>query len=66
MDKESIGAKIQEYRELKGYTRAELAAKANISKVSIWKIETGKSYPRLDTAIGIATALGIPPSLLLV
>ena len=43
----------------KGFSQEELAFEAGISKTSIWKIETGKVSPTVETLAKIAEALGI-------
>lgn len=51
--------KIAEYRKPLGLSQHRLGKKIGLSRVSINKIETGKTIPSLKTAHDIATALGV-------
>lgn len=55
--------KIQEIREKKGMTQAELAEKANVSRSIINGLETGRAVTtKTDTLERIAKALDKPVS----
>ena len=41
----------------KGFSQEDLALKANISRNTVWKIETGKASPTIETLAKIACAL---------
>ncbi|MCK5155218.1 MAG: helix-turn-helix transcriptional regulator [Spirochaetales bacterium] len=56
---------IKYYRSLLGYTQAQLAEAANVSKSAIGQIESGKNTPSFELQINIANALQIEPHLLL-
>ena len=53
------------YREdFRGFTRAELAKKAELSRSVIYKWETQQSLPDVDDLYALADALDIPVELL--
>lgn len=54
-----ISLKIKLERGKKGFSQEELALRANISKNTIWKIETGRVSPSINTLVKIAEALEI-------
>lgn len=49
---------IKERREAMHLSQEDLAAKANVSRVSIARYEAGERIPNVDIAARIATALG--------
>lgn len=49
--------KIQEFRQLKGYTQEQLAVLLNISGDYLGKIERGQKVPSLKLAVRIAKLL---------
>ena len=51
--------RIEEYRKPWGLSQHRLGKKIGISRVSINKIETGKTVPTLKIANDIANALGV-------
>lgn len=51
--------KISEYRVPIGLSQHRLGKQINLSRISINKIETGKTTPSLKTAYDIANALGV-------
>lgn len=51
--------RIEEYRKPLGLSQHRLGKKIGISRISINKIETGKTMPSLKTANDIANALGV-------
>lgn len=59
MINKKIALKVKFERMKKGFSQEELAFEAGISKTSIWKIETGKVSPTVETLAKIADALGI-------
>lgn len=65
MDYRTIGCKIKEAREQKGYTQEQLAEKMNLSPQHISVIERGIKAPRLDTFIRLANILGVNADFLL-
>ena len=50
--------RIEEYRKPLGLSQHRLGKKVGISRISINKIETGKTTPTLKAANDIANALG--------
>jgi transcriptional regulator with XRE-family HTH domain len=56
---------IKHYRSLLGYTQANLAEAANLSKSAIGQIEISRNAPNFEHLIDIALALHIEPYLLL-
>ena len=51
--------RIEEYRTPLGLSQHRLGKKVGISRISINKIESGKTIPNLKTAYAIAEALGV-------
>ena len=41
--------KLKDYRQLRSLTRAELGELVGITGISVWRIETGRSFPRGST-----------------
>ena len=60
-----IGKKIRAWRDERGLTQIELAAKANISRSYLAGVEIGKYNPSLDTLESIASALGLTSAFLM-
>lgn len=54
---EKICLKIRLERQKRGFSQEEFAEKAGLSRNAIWKIESGKVSPTLDTLEKIAAAL---------
>ncbi|MEC3882479.1 helix-turn-helix domain-containing protein [Halobacillus litoralis] len=61
----STGNNIRKYRELKNFTKEELAMKARIGVHTLESYETDERIPELDTILKISTVLDIPASELL-
>lgn len=58
------GAKVKQLRGK--MTQRELAAKANITEVTLCKIENGKAKtPRMETVTKLAKALAVEPEVLM-
>lgn len=53
--------KIKEIREIKKMTITELSAKSGISRQTIYKLESQKTNPSLDTIRKIASGLDEKP-----
>lgn len=56
---------IVSIRTGQGMSRAHLAALAQIDRSQLWRIETGRAVPYIDTLGRLARALGVPVSALL-
>ena len=54
----SLGRNIQAYREMLRWSTEQLADRAGLNRSHIWKIEQGRSNPRLLTLLRITEALG--------
>jgi transcriptional regulator with XRE-family HTH domain len=54
----TIGSEIERLRDAKGWTRADLAQKAGVSRPSVWGWETGKTKPRQEALRRLARAFG--------
>lgn len=52
--------RIREIRMSKGMTQTDLAKKAEITRVTLWRLETGEDYdPSVNTLKRIADALNV-------
>lgn len=60
-----LGAKIEQFRTLLGWTQADLAAKTQYSRGSIANIETGRQRLLLAEVERFATAFGTTPKQLM-
>ncbi len=54
-----LGTIVRAMRAAKGMTAVELASKANISRIALYRIESGRSGAHWDTVCAIADALGV-------
>ena len=52
-------AMLRTLRTAKGWSQAELAARAGVSRQLVGAVEAGRHLPRVDAAIGMAGALGV-------
>lgn len=57
--KKFLGQRIKEIRKSKGLTQPALAELVNVDSKYISRIETGNSYPSLETLENIAKSLGV-------
>lgn len=55
----AIGSRIREIREIKGYTREQLAEYAEISANFLWEVETGRKSMKVHNLGKLAAALNI-------
>ncbi|SFJ39932.1 DNA-binding transcriptional regulator, XRE-family HTH domain [Halobacillus dabanensis] len=58
----SIGNNIRKYRELKNFSKEELALKARIGVQTLESYESDERLPELDTVLKVSTVLDIPAS----
>lgn len=59
MINERISLKIKFERQKRGLSQEELALEAGLSRSAIWKIESGKVSPTIESLEKIAAALGM-------
>lgn len=59
MISEKISLKIKFERQKKGLSQEDLALKSGLSRNAIWKIESGRVSPTIDSLEKIADALGM-------
>jgi len=60
-----LGQVVQRLRDAKGWTQAELAEDADMSREVLAHIEQGKRRVYLDAVLRVAQALGVPFTVLL-
>ena len=56
---DSLAKRIAELRKAKGFTQEKLATEADIDRVALANIETGKRRPTVTTIYRISMALGV-------
>jgi transcriptional regulator with XRE-family HTH domain len=56
---EDFGKRLKQVREDRGLSREQLAEKAKLSSISIYKLEHGYGLPYLVTASLLSDALGV-------
>lgn len=54
-----IGGRLREIREIKGYTREQLAEYAEISANFLWEIESGRKSVKVQNLAKLALALNV-------
>src|SRR5262245_6193124 len=54
-----FGGRLRELREGKGWTQAELAERAGLTREGIAQLETGRRKPAWETVIVVSEALGV-------
>ena len=60
----AAAANVRHAREARGWSRAELAARSSLSEQAVWQLESARRWPREETILAIARALGIGPQVL--
>lgn len=58
--RKALGQNVRRQRIAHGMTQEELAAKVEISRVQMNRIEQGIQSPSLETSFALADALGVP------
>lgn len=61
----AVGKRIEKIRELRGWTRNELASATGTSYASIYSVERHGNGTQIDTIYKVAKALGVTPGALL-
>jgi len=61
-----FGNNLRRHRRRAGLTQAELARRAELSRVSIGMLERGEADPRLDTILRVCGGVECSPDVLLV
>jgi putative transcriptional regulator len=56
----AVSSRIHELRSERGWTQAQLAAEAGVSRQTINSIETGRFEPSLTLALKLARLFGTP------
>lgn len=57
--RQQIGPALRALRERRGWTLAELARKASVSRSQVWRVEQGRSVPSYLTLARLAEALDV-------
>lgn len=57
-----FGKNLSRCRKRAGLSQEELAVRASLHRTEIGLLERGERLPRIDTAIKLAGALGVPPA----
>lgn len=58
--KKSVGDRVRELRNQRGWYQQELANRAGVSMQTVSNLETGRYSPQLGKLSKIADALGVP------
>lgn len=54
-----VAKRVEEIREAKGWSRQRLADEAGITRLQVWRLETGATEMSADAASMFATALDV-------
>ena len=65
MTPKMMGRRLRALRTAKGWSQAELAKRARLTRVYITRLEAGQYDPTLTTITALARALGVPVTALL-
>ena len=60
----SIGPKVKELRNMRGYSLQQLSDRSEVSPAAIHKVEQGNMVPTITTLLKLAAALDRPVSYL--
>jgi len=61
----TVGEKVRKYRTKRKMTQERLAEMAGVSRKTISRLENKNMLPDVDVMIRIASAISMPPSLML-
>jgi len=59
-DAEPESSRVRVYRQARGWSQAELARRANVSRSAVSAVEGGRLVPSVSSALALAAALGRP------
>lgn len=62
---DTVGQRVRRARERKAWTQVELANHAQLTALTIVRIENDKTHPRLPTVRKVAAALAVDPAWIL-
>jgi transcriptional regulator with XRE-family HTH domain len=62
---EEVGRTVRRLRTARGWSQTTLAERAGLGRVTVARIEGGTQDVTLSTLGALATALGVPPRILL-
>jgi DNA-binding XRE family transcriptional regulator len=65
VDGARLGARLRELRLAAGLTQAELARRTGIHRPNIARVEAGRHTPSLETLARLASAIGVPTTVVL-
>jgi transcriptional regulator with XRE-family HTH domain len=60
-----MGKRLRNLRKARKMSQSDLAAKANLTRVYVTRLEAGQQDPSLSTINALAKALGVPVTELL-
>ena len=60
-----MGTRLRKLRKARKMSQADLAQKANLTRVYVTRLEAGQQDPSLSTINALAKALGVPVTELL-
>ena len=60
MEEINLGAKVQEFRNMRQYSLRELASRADLTPSMLSQIENNTANPSINTLKAIAAALEVP------
>jgi molybdate-binding protein/transcriptional regulator with XRE-family HTH domain len=53
-----VPSRVRRHRDARGWTQAELARRANVSRAAVSAVEIGRLVPSVEAALALAAALG--------
>ncbi len=55
----TLGKRVRQYREDRGYSLSELAKQSGVSRSYLYQVESGASSPTEEKLLALASALGV-------